>query len=304
MNDRVLLGLRVDVDTRAGLRVGVPRLLDLFRRYRVQASFFVTFGPDQSGRALRRLWQPGFFSKMWRTNALQLYGFRTLLSGTLLPSLPVGEGEPELLRTIEKEGHELGIHGYNHVHWQDRVENMTEVEIENAFHKAKGAYEQALGVAPVSSAAPGWRCTLSALEAQERMGFLYASDVRGAYPFLPLFSSRSFRTLQLPTTLPTLDELLGREQRINAFLISSLKKGFNVHTIHAELEGQSYMGLFEEFLKTALEQGVHVARLCDIAKKIHEGESGPIPRMAVEKGRVPGRSGWVACQGVQCEELL
>ncbi len=304
MTDCVTLGLRVDVDTRDGLREGVPRLLDLFRRYQVRASFFVTFGPDHSGRALRRLWQPGFLAKMWRTKALRLYGLRTLLSGTLLPSRAVGEGEPELLRTIEKEGHELGIHGYDHFHWQNQIEKMTEGEIEAAFRKAKGAYEEVLGVAPASSAAPGWRCTRSVLETQEQMKFLYASDVRGAFPFLPLLSNRSFQTLQLPTTLPTLDELLGREQKINAFLISSLKPWFNVHTVHAEVEGQSYLGLFEEFLKTVLERGVRVARLCDIAKEVLEGKQESIPRMAVEKGTVPGRSGWVACQGGKSEELL
>jgi len=303
MTDCVTLGLRVDVDTRAGLREGVPRLLHLFRKYQVRATFFITFGPDHAGRALRRLWQPGFLAKMLRTNPLKLYGLRTLFSGTLLPSRPVGEGEPELLRTIEGEGHELGIHGYDHFHWQDRIEKMTEGEIEAAFRKAKGAYEEVLGVAPASSAAPGWRCTLSVLETQEQMKFLYASDVRGSFPFLPSFSNRSFRTLQLPTTLPTLDELLGREPRINAFLISSLKKWFNVHTVHAEVEGQSHLRLFEEFLKTVLEQGVRVTRLCDIAKEVLEGKQESIPRMAVEKGTVPGRSGWVACQGEKLEEL-
>jgi hypothetical protein len=40
------LAIKVDVDTRIGLREGVPRLLELLRRYGVKASFFVSFGAD------------------------------------------------------------------------------------------------------------------------------------------------------------------------------------------------------------------------------------------------------------------
>ena len=74
-----ILALRVDVDTRRGLREGVPRLLELFRRREVRASFFVALGPDRSGLAIRRAWRPSFLVKMARTNPLRLYGWRTLL---------------------------------------------------------------------------------------------------------------------------------------------------------------------------------------------------------------------------------
>lgn len=132
---------KIDVDTRIGLREGVPRLLDLLLRYGVRASFFVSFGPDHSGRAIRRLWRPSFLLKMLRTNPLRLYGFKTLLYGTLLPSAPVGSENPDQLRTIVADGHELGIHGYDHVRWQDRLEKMTEAEIAAELEKSMSAYE-------------------------------------------------------------------------------------------------------------------------------------------------------------------
>jgi len=47
------LAIKVDVDTWIGLQEGVSNLLALLRRYAVPASFFVAFGPDNSG--LRRL---------------------------------------------------------------------------------------------------------------------------------------------------------------------------------------------------------------------------------------------------------
>ncbi len=293
----MLLALRVDVDTRIGLREGVPRLLDLFRRLSLRASFFVSFGPDRSGRALRRVWQPGFLLKMWRTNPLRLYGFRTLLSGTFLPSLPIGEGAPELLRAIVAGGHELGIHGYDHVRWQDRVEKMSEEEIETELSESVEAYERVLEVRPVSSAAPGWRCTPSSLAVQDRLKFFYTSDVRGTCPFLPVHNGRPFKTLQIPTTLPTLDELIGRQKNINDFLLSSLKEGLNVHTVHAEVEGRPYLSMFEGFLEEVCRREVKIVTLREVAESILQKGQETIPRLPVTRGSLPGRSGWVACQG-------
>ncbi len=298
----IQLAIRVDVDTRIGLKEGVPRLLDLFRRCGVLASFFVSFGPDNSGRALKRLARPDFLLKMLRTNPLRLYGLRTLLSGTLLSPLPVGEGEPELLRSVVAEGHELGIHGYDHVRWQDGVEGMEEREVEAEFSQAKEAYERVLGTGPLSSAAPGWRCTPCSLAVQDRLTLLYASDVRGTCPFLPLHNGKPFKTLQIPTTLPTMDELLGRQDNINGFLLSSLKEGLNVHTIHAEVEGRPYLSLFDELLREVRRREVEVIPLRPVAESIIKSGLEAVPREPVMQGRLPGRSGWVACQGVLAEQ--
>ena len=291
------LGLRVDVDTRLGLQEGVPKLLELFRRYSVKASFFVTFGPYHSGRAIRRIFRPSFIAKMWRTNPFRLYGFKTLLAGTFLPSLPVGEGEPALLKDIVADGHELGIHGYDHVRWQDQLEGMEEAEIESELNKALDAYERILGSRPVSSAAPGWKCTPLSLAVQEKFSFLYASDVRGSSAFLPADNGLSFTTLQLPTTLPTVDELLGRERDINGCLLSHLKNGLNILTLHAEVEGRSYISLFEKFVEEVIRRKVTIVRLRDIAEMILGGDSAKPLRISVVRNTVPGRSGWVACQG-------
>lgn len=292
------LAIRVDVDTRIGLQQGVPRLLDLFERHSMRASFFVSFGPDNSGRALRRIRQPGFLLKMWRTNPFRLYGIRTLLSGTLLSSPPIGEGAPEILRAIVTEGHELGIHGYDHVRWQDCLEKMGEKGIESELRESVAAYERLLGVRPGGSAAPGWRCTPSSLAVQERFHFLYASDVRGLYPFLPVHEGLALRTLQIPTTLPTLDELIGRQDKINDFLLASLKVGLNVHTIHAEVEGRAYLSLFEQFLGEVRRRKMEVVTLREVARQTLESGLEVVPRLPVTRGSVAGRSGWIACQGV------
>ncbi|OGP20834.1 MAG: hypothetical protein A2038_14745 [Deltaproteobacteria bacterium GWA2_57_13] len=292
------LAIRVDVDTNVGIREGVPRLLELFRQYALRVSFFVSFGPDRSGRAIRRLWRPSFLLKMVRTNPVRLYGLRTLLSGTLLPSKPIGEGEPELLRSILQEGHEIGIHGYDHVRWQDGIESMQQGDIESELKKSMDAYWRIFGKHPLSTAAPGWRCTSLSLEVQERLGFLYASDVRGKFPFFPVHNGRILQTLQIPTTLPTADELIGRERELASVFLSSLGPGLNVLTVHAEVEGRAYLGFFRDFLEGVLERKAVPVPLGEVAQSIMKRSRDAVPCLPVQRGKVPGRSGWIARQGV------
>lgn len=78
--------LKVDVDTHDGMRDGVPRLLEAFGRFGVKASFFLAFGPDNSGKAVWNLFRSrGFLRKMWRTGAPRLYGWPAILPSSSPP---------------------------------------------------------------------------------------------------------------------------------------------------------------------------------------------------------------------------
>src|SRR5207302_5997593 len=85
------IALKIDVDTYEGIRNGATRLASFLHSQKIPASFFVSLGPDNSGRAAARaLRHPGFLKKMLRTKAVSVYGWRTILSGTLLPARPMG----------------------------------------------------------------------------------------------------------------------------------------------------------------------------------------------------------------------
>jgi peptidoglycan/xylan/chitin deacetylase (PgdA/CDA1 family) len=288
------VALRVDVDTRRGLAEGVPRLLELFRRLDVTASFFVTMGPDRSGLAIRRAWRPTFLLKMLRTNPFRLYGVRTLLSGTLLPAPPVGAGAPALLRQIAAAGHEVAPHGWDHVGWQDRIGRWTPAALRADLTAAARAFETIFGEGPSASAAPGWRMTESALVVQEELGLRYASDVRGATAFRPCVDGGALKTVQIPTTMPTMDELLGRVRDVEGALTASLGSGLNVFTLHAEVEGGPLAHRFGAWLERARRTGRPVVRLRDLADVVLAGS----PREGrITRGHVAGRSGWVAVAG-------
>lgn len=288
-----VLALRIDVDTHDGLRVGVPRMLELLRRHGVCATFFVTFGPERAGLALSRAWDPGFIWKMVRTQALRTYGWRTVLSGTLLTPRPVGESFGALLRDVMAEGHELGLHGYDHFGWQHRIHRMGRRDIEAAFRTGIGAFASAVGQSPSASAAPGWRTTAEALAVQEQFGFRYASDARGVCPFRVQMGRVAYATLQIPTTMPTMDELVGTVRDISGVLESTLRPGLNVFTAHAEVEGGPFLGEFERFLQRA--RGTQILRLIDVAAPLMSGVER-VPSARIARGRIRGRSGWVLVQ--------
>ena len=294
--ERPVVGLRVDVDTRRGLDEGVPRLLELFRRLGIRASFFVTMGPDNSGRAIRRALRPSFLAKMWRTNPFKLYGLRTLLSGTLVPARLVGAGAPAMLRQIAAEGHEVAPHGWDHVSWQDRIHRLDRLAVRADLDLAARAFTVAVGVAPSASAAPGWRTSPVALAAQDGRGLLYASDTRGDTPFRPHLADGVLETLQLPTTMPTMDEIVGRVSNVPRALARAVRPGLNVFTLHAEVEGGAMLGTFETFLGELDASQVRLARLDDMAAGVMAaGDELPVAR--VVRGWIDGRSSWIALQG-------
>ena len=297
------VALKIDVDTYRGLDEGVPRLLEIFSRAGVRASFFVTMGPDRSGRAITRVFrQKGFLRKMLRSGAIRMYGWRTVLSGTLLPARRIGRGLPHRIREIEAAGHEAGIHGWDHVRWHDRLDRFTPVEVADHLRCAAESFAAATGHAPAATAAPGWHATDESLACQERMGFAYASDTRGRAPFVPCIDGRRSALPQIPTTLPTLDELLGRPDLPAGDPIAAGEEGIRkaeapvqVLTLHAEVEGMAHAPLFEEALRRIREAAeVRFERLDELARAL---DRSALPVRPVLRRRIPGRAGYVSCEG-------
>ena len=295
--EQPVLGIKIDVDTYDGLREGVPRLLRLLARHGVRATFYVPGGPDHSGRAvLRVLRQRGFLQKMLRTGGLRLYGPVTALRGTLLPGVPMTQAAAEL-RAIVDEGHDIGVHGWDHVAWHDAVDRRSYPEVVATLSRARDALEQASGARPPTAGAPGWHATFATLHAVDTLGFAFASDFRGHAPFLPRVHAYTFRTPQLPTTLPTLDEVVRPGDRARELVRRYLRwvnaaRPWNVLTCHAELEGRAYASFLDELLAALAAEGVAAGALGELAAAL----PAPIPPDDVERGRVPGRAGDVSVQ--------
>jgi peptidoglycan/xylan/chitin deacetylase (PgdA/CDA1 family) len=295
------VALKIDVDTHQGLELGVPRLASMLENEGIAASFYITMGPDNSGRAVLRVFKNrGFLSKMFRTKAVSMYGTRTILSGTLLPSRPIALSFPGIIRDLKKRGFEVGVHGYDHVRWQDHLDDIGEAGVRGELGDAFEAYRAIVGEASRSFAAPGWRTNNAALLALDSMGLDYRSDTRGIAPYRCVVEGEILATPEIPTTLPTLDEVMGRsdlrdDAAVREFYLGQCKPdALNVHTIHAETEGMGQLESFTALIRALKERGAKFVQLRDVAWRLNRKE---LPACAVVRTKLPGRAGWISAQG-------
>lgn len=290
------LHLRVDVCTRRGLDIGVPGILDVLRRVGARATFFVTFGPDASGLALLRMLDPRFALKMMRTRAGSMYGWRTAFYGTLLPAPLVGAENPDLIRRIQGEGHEVGMHGWDHRRWQDWLPGLSTGRLCDEFGRMVEAYRKTLGQTPLAFAAPAWRLSRDLFELTQGAGLRYGSDARGTSPFLPVYEGRAGGVPQYPVTLPTLDEGMGRMSPERFFdrllVLATAQPHYACYTAHADGEGDAFAPLLEGFL----------SRLDRPVRPLGETDAGPLKRHELRPGFVDGRPSPVMLQGPPAPE--
>jgi peptidoglycan/xylan/chitin deacetylase (PgdA/CDA1 family) len=295
------LALKVDVDTYRGTKRGVPRLVELLKKHGAGATFLFSLGPDHTGRAIKRVFRSGFVRKVSRISVLSHYGLRTLLYGTLLPGPDIGRRCADVMRSVREAGFEVGIHTWDHVKWQDGVAGADARWTERQMRLARKRFEEIFREPARSHGAAGWQLNVHALRLTQRLGFDYCSDTRGICPFIPVWRAEIVACPQLPTTLPTLDELIGKD-RIKAHnvaahvlrLTQEPPAAGHVYTLHAELEGGKLAPAFEDMLVGWKSQGYELVSLRAVAEKL---DLKRLPRHEVAIGEFPGRSGTLALQG-------
>jgi undecaprenyl phosphate-alpha-L-ara4FN deformylase len=280
--DRVL-GLKVDVDTRKGMEEGVPALLSLLAGFGLRATFFLSFGPDNSGKALYRMIRnPRFLFKMFRTNAPGLYGFRTALYGTLLKAPMIASALPALCREIEERGHEVEFHAWDHRAWQDSLPGKEREWIGAWLDKGISAYESCLGHSPRAFGAPGWILTGTAVEEIARRKWEYLSCTRAPAPFL----LGGTGLVEIPSDLPCMEEVGGRKG-VGVVVDVLSRGGTHVYPVHAEVEGGILQDAFIAIIRGALEQGYRIVPLSEIVRGLDIAE---LPQRTFRTSLLRGRA--------------
>jgi undecaprenyl phosphate-alpha-L-ara4FN deformylase len=296
------LALQIHVDTYRGTREGVPRLVEALQRHNAQATFFFSLGVDHTGRAIKRVFRRGFLGKVSRTSVVEHYGIKTLLYGTLLPGPDIGKKCADIMRAVRDAGFEVGIHCFDHIRWQDYVADKDAAWTLRELQRAVDRYREIFGEAPHAHAAAGWQMNRHALRLMQRMGFDYSSDTRGTHPFIPTWQAEIVACPQLPTTLPTLDELMNRDgitqdniaEHILQLTADAPATG-HVYTLHAELEGAKWMPIFEQLMQGWQAQGYELVSMQQYLQGL---PAVPLPRHEVIMGEIEGRTGQLAVQGV------
>ena len=285
------------MDTFRGTRLGVRPLLRLFESQGIKATFYFSVGPDNMGRHLFRLFNPVFLMKMLKSNAPGLYGWDILFKGTLWPGPLIGKKCADIIREAHAQGHEIGLHAWDHHAWQANIGKAGKAFVEKELTQGVEVLTSILGQKPVSSACPAWKCDDTVLEVKEKLGFRFNSDCRGQFPFYPFVGNGVITQPQIPTTLPTYDEVIGRNgithNNYNPFMLEQVKaSSFPVLTIHAEAEGLAVHALFQNFVTRVRSEGGDFVPLGTLLS----GFEGKIPTVEMIKASLPGREGWLAQQ--------
>jgi undecaprenyl phosphate-alpha-L-ara4FN deformylase len=309
-----ILALKIDVDTYRGTREGALNLVRLLKKHQANATFLFSLGPDHTGWALRRAFRPGFFQKVSRTSVVEHYGLKTLMYGVLLPGPDIGKTCAAQMRAAQEAGFECGIHTWDHVVWQDNVRTRDAEWTRRQMQRSHERFREIFGHAPATHGAAGWQMNEHAFALLDEFGMAYASDGRckltergeladaTAGPYRLKALGKVLSCVQLPTTLPTLDELLGRtmdgtvidESNIAANILKLTEaKRDHVFTLHAELEGQKLAPIFEQLLEGWRTQNYTLASMADYHQRIKDAE---LPVLPVTWGELPGRSGELIVQ--------
>jgi undecaprenyl phosphate-alpha-L-ara4FN deformylase len=265
------------------MKRGVPRLLSVLAHFGMQATFYLSMGPDASGRAvLQLLKNPRFLRKMLKTNAGRLYGMKTALYGTLLPSPMIALSFPERVQQILSAGHEVEFHAWDHRRWQDELRARPSDWIEDWFEKGVTAYRKLVKKEPLSFGAPAWLIDDRVLEIAGRYPFQYLSCTRAKKPFIHQISG----LIEIPSDLPCFEET-GVPGGVSKILEMIEYGRLHVLPVHAEVEGGIWESYFVELCERVRRMDVEVLPLSRIGALLR---FEPLPVRKYRLELLPGRS--------------
>jgi undecaprenyl phosphate-alpha-L-ara4FN deformylase len=289
------LALRIEVATLRGTRDAVPRLMRLLKEFEARATFLFTLGPDHTGRAI---------GSLPRVPRRRCYGLATLLSGTLLPAPDIGARCASTMRGVLDEGFEAGIQAYDRAAWVNRAGRADEAWTRLQMQRARARFEEIFGAPALGHGAAGWQMNRYAWRALQRLGFRYGSDTVGTCPFVPIMNAEIIGCPQLPTTLPTLDEVARATGAVaNEDLARHLLEitreppaAGHVYTLRAEVEGTLYAPALRSLLCGWRSLGYQLVALEDYAAGL---EFARLPRHVIVYEPIPGSRRPVAMQGTE-----
>jgi peptidoglycan/xylan/chitin deacetylase (PgdA/CDA1 family) len=297
----VKLAIKIDVDSLRSTTIGVPRLTALLEANAAGATFLFSVGPDRSGRHIGRMFRRGMPGRLWRTKAVRDFDISGFLYGSMMPAPDIGNRAADTMRAVRDSGFETGLRAFDQIEWQQHIARRNSQWVGRQMSMARSRYEHIFGEAPRVHGAAGWQMNRSAYRLTQRLDFAYSSDTRGTHPFIPVFQAEVISCPQLPTTLPTLDELIGRDgvdrnnvvQHVLGLTQDSRSSG-HVFTASAAFEGLKLLPEFEQLLEGWRQQGYDIVSLHDYVASF---DLRALPFHEVSNGLVAGRPGAVALQG-------
>jgi hypothetical protein len=152
-------------------------------------------------------------------------------------------------------------------------------------------------------ATPGWQVNPALLEGLSGKRFRYSSLSRGKFPYYPVLQGARSGVPEIPTTLPTVDELLQQPgvstDNVHEYLYAEsrhLLPAGHVFAASAEREGLDLLPLMEKLLVMWKGQDGSVRALGDVLGDI---DLATLPHHQVGWGEVEGGAGPLAMQSIE-----
>lgn len=278
-----LFSMRWDIDHRACITDGLPRIMETCREFGVANTFFVNMGRSTNLREwLSKGGLKGSKAKLNDMEAIHLIkkvGWPRFVLETLL-SRPVGRSFIGRLQEVAKAGHELGQHGgSDHVVWSRRFFELPEAVIAADVAANNDDFTRHFGK-PAGFTSPGFKSDERITRIIEHLGFRYDGDAIGGDPHRPVAGDaspiRHWRipvTICGPRTVPFL-EWHGARSTPMPEVIADL---------HRHLDGSNWVVLYghpcyegvqqemlREVFRTVLDQGFRFVTHEQMAEKLSE----------------------------------
>jgi len=202
MSERVF-SYRWDIDHRACITDGLPRILQVCDELGVKNTFFVNMGRATNlrewlGKGLRG--SRAKLNDMEAVHLIRKIGWPRFALETLL-SRPVGATHIKALEEVLRRGHELGLHGgSDHVVWSRRFAELPEAELAADVSRTLELFTRHFGK-PAGFTSPGFRCDERVRRLVDQLGFSYDGDAIGGEPHRALVAGEPVRHWTIPVTL-------------------------------------------------------------------------------------------------------
>lgn len=274
--------LRVDIDSRYGLKNGVPNILDALRASDITASFYIPMAGESSVLDLIK-YRGGARGAMGGVRLPKT----EVLRMALFPKNFAAEGSGWLKDNVLAQGHELGCHAWKHRAW---TRALSEINAGEHVANATRDYKTLFGAAPASFAAPAFNTNQAALEAIDANGYLAAGDLPGNKPFHPRLDGKTYRHVQVPVNLKaaTTDPLiesycatgLGDDAVVKRICddidAAEMKHDYAVMYCHDFFEGSVKPAILAAVLSHVKKQGYETKTVAQIAKSTKPAETLPV----------------------------
>jgi peptidoglycan/xylan/chitin deacetylase (PgdA/CDA1 family) len=252
--------LRVDLESYKGIKEGIPKLLDLLKKYNIKASFYVSMGGESNISDILK-----YRNKMKSSSerSVKIWSLKDKLRMVFMPRDFVKENL-EVLKRIIDEGHELGLHGWKHREW---TRGLDKINIEETILKSMKKYVLLFNKQPISWASPGFNVNDSVLKTLEENNIKFISDffgeqakVYGKIMNVPI-------TIQGENKMPIIEYLTSKEKQ-NSEILDIIKKEIKKHEIasmyiHDLFEARFKLDLLEEIFKFINEEKIKSKRIID-----------------------------------------